>query len=297
MMVKKMIGKFKPPRVAVLIKDGTHAISDLEKANMLARAFADIHKGSRLEERYMRRKEEVLKINRNILNTKESNMSIMDTEINMSELKRALSNTAYSASGMDNLCYAMFRKLPVNILEKVLKLFNKVWNEGKLPSKWKLARILPFPKPGKDSSDPGNYRPIALTSHFGKLLEKIIVGRLNYFLEYINPIKGYQTGFRRGKSTTDALVKVCNEIEKTLVMKEVMAAVFLDIEKAYDTMWREGLLIKLGKLGINGKMYNYILDFLSPRSIRVKVADTVSDEFIVENGSLRKVLSVLYCST
>jgi len=99
MMVKKMIGKFKPPRVAVLIKDGTHAISDLEKANMLARAFADIHKGSRLEERYMRRKEEVLKINRNILNTKESNMSIMDTEINMSELKRALSNTAYSASG------------------------------------------------------------------------------------------------------------------------------------------------------------------------------------------------------
>jgi len=49
-----------------------------------------------------------------------------------------------------------------------------------------------------------------------------------------------------------------------------MAAVFLNIEKAYDTMWREGLLIKLGKLGINGKMYNYILDFLSPRSISLK---------------------------
>ena len=61
-------------------------------------------------------------------------------------------------------------------------------------------------------------------------------------------------------------VKVCNEIEKSLIMKEVMVAVFLDIQKAYDTMWREGVLIKLGKLGINGKMYNYILDFLSQLS-------------------------------
>lgn len=114
-------------------------------------------------------------------------------------------------------------------------------------------------------------------------MERIIVACLNYFLEHINPLKGYQTGFRRCKSTS-ALVKVCSEIEKSFIMKEVMVAVFLDIEKAYDTMWKEGLLIKLGKLGINGKMYNYILDFLSQRSIRVKMGDTVFDEFIVENG-------------
>ena len=80
------------------------------------------------------------------------------------------------------------------------------------------------------------------------------------------------------------VVKVCNEIEKSLVMKEVMVAVFLDIRKAYDTMWREGVLIKLGKLGINGKMYNYILDFLSQRSIRINVGDAESNEFIIENG-------------
>lgn len=255
MMVKK-IGKFEPPHVPLLIKDGTHAISDIDKANMLGRAFADMHKGSHLEERYKKRKEEVLKVNRNVLNTKESNMSIMDSEFNMSELKIALNDTAYSAPGMDYLCYAIFRKLPDNILEKVLNLFNKIWNEGKLPSKWKRAAILQFSKPGKDSSDPGNHRPIALTSHLGKLMEKIIVACLNYFLEYINPLKGYQTGFRRCKSTTDALVKVCREIGKSLIMKEVMVAVFLDIEKAHDTMWREGLLIKSGKLGNKGKMYN-----------------------------------------
>ena len=145
-MIKKMIGKCKSPHVPVLIKYGTRAISDVEKANMLGRAFAEIHKCSHLEERYKKRKEEVLKVNRNILNTKESNMSIMDCEFNMAELKRALSNPAFTAPGIDNLCYAMFRKLPNNVLEKVLNLFNKTWNEGKLPNKWKWATILPFLK-------------------------------------------------------------------------------------------------------------------------------------------------------
>ena len=67
-------------------------------------------------------------------------------------------------------------------------------------------------------------------------MEENIIACFNYFLESINPLKSYQTGFRRSKSTNDALVKVCNEIEKSLIMKEVMVAVFLDIQKAYDTM-------------------------------------------------------------
>lgn len=61
-------------------------------------------------------------------------------------------------------------------------------------------------------------------------------------------------------------------------------AVFLDIEKAYDTMWREGLLIKLDRMGIGGKMYNFILDFLSQRTFRVRVGSENSDEFTVESG-------------
>ena len=97
-------------------------------------------------------------------------------------------------------------------------------------------------------------------------------------------IREYQTGFRKSKSTTDALVKLSNEIEKSLVMKEIMVAVFLDIEKAYDTMWSEGLLIKLENIGINGKMYNYIWDFLSQRTLRSKVGDGISEEFMVESG-------------
>ena len=97
------------------------------------------------------------------------------------------------------------------------------------------------------------------------------MAHLNYFLEYKCPFKKYQTGFSKSKSTTDALVKLRNEIEKTLVMKDIMVAVSLDIENAYDTMWREGLLIKLDKMGISGRMYNYILDFYGLLAFRVYV--------------------------
>lgn len=284
MMIKKMTGRYIPPHIPVLTDRDGYYTTDVEKANILAKTFADVHKGHHLEDCFKKKKEEMLSMNEDLLTKKESNKSSIDLDFSMTELKMALKNTGYSAPGSDGLCYAMFRQLPDEVLEIILKLFNKVWEEGAIPAAWKRSTILPFHKPGKDKCDPGNYRPIALTSHLGKLMEKMVVARLNYFLEYNNLLYGYQTGFRKQRSTTDALVKLTNEIEKALTMKEAMVAIFLDIEKAYDTMWREGLLIKLNKMGIEGKMYNYILNFLSQRTLRVRVGEVLSNEFSVEGG-------------
>jgi len=200
------------------------------------------------------------------------------------ELKVALEGSGYTAPGQDQLCYAMFRQLPKEGLEIILKLFNKIWREGVMPDSWKSALILPFGKPGKDITNAGNYRPIALTSHLCKWMEKIIVCRLSYYLEQRGLLSKYQSGFRKGRSTIDALIKVSNEAEKAVSMKEVMVIVYFDIEKAYDSMWREGLLIKMEKMGIGGRLYNWVLDFLSNRTFRVKVGDAVSDDFRIENG-------------
>jgi len=109
---------------------------------------------------------------------------------------------------------------------KNVQLFNKIWKEGKMSKSWKSALILPFNKPGKDPNNVGNYRPIALTSHLCKWMEKILVQRLNYALEHRGLLAPYQSGFRKGRSTMDAVVKVSNEIEKTFKMKEIMSIVF-----------------------------------------------------------------------
>ena len=68
-----------------------------------------------------------------------------------------------------------------------------------------------------------------------------------------------------------------------LKMKELMTIVFFDIEKAYDSMWREGLLIKMNKMGIRGRFYNWVLDFISERRFKVKVGSEVSDELKIVN--------------
>lgn len=60
-----------------------------------------------------------------------------------------------------------------------------------------------------------------------------------------------------------------------------MIAVFFDIEKAYDTLWREGLLIKLNKIGIGGKFYNWVLDFLFERTFQVKIGEDLSAPYNV----------------
>jgi hypothetical protein len=108
--------------------------------------------------------------------------------------------------------------------------------------------VVPIPKTGKDSSKPENYRPIALTSCLSKSMEKMVIERLIYFVESKGYLSNYQIGFRRGRNNMDPIVCLQHEVLTAKVNKESVLAVFLDIEKAYDMMWKEGLLIKLRKM-------------------------------------------------
>uniref|UniRef100_A0A1Y1K316 Reverse transcriptase domain-containing protein n=1 Tax=Photinus pyralis TaxID=7054 RepID=A0A1Y1K316_PHOPY len=119
-----------------------------------------------------------------------------------------------------------------------------------VPSEWKQAVVVPIPKRGKDPLLAQHYRPISLTSCLGKLLEKMVNGRLQTFLERNNIYVPYQTGFRKGRSTIDHLVKLSDRILNTFDSGEHLVGVFFDIKGAYDMTWRYGinLLWKIGNL-------------------------------------------------
>lgn len=102
-------------------------------------------------------------------------------------------------------------------------------------------------------------------------MERILTKRLDYYIEKNGLISPHQSGFRKGRGTMDSVLCLKSVIRKAQSNKENVIAVFIDIEKAYDILWKEGLLIKLNKLGLSGKLYNWVLDFMNRRTIEVKV--------------------------
>ena len=86
--------------------------------------------------------------------------------------------------------------------------FNRIWMEGIIPTAWKHAVILPLRKPDKPHQDPNSYRPISLTSCMCKILERVVTDRLVHYLESNNILNPAQTGFRKGLSTIDQILKL-----------------------------------------------------------------------------------------
>ena len=128
------------------------------------------------------------------------------------------------------------KNCPKDFKNKILTLFNEVWEKGTLPKQFKHAIIVPIQKPGKDPKNPASNRPISLTPHLGKTLETIIKKRLNYLLKEQNKlITNPQAAFRRDRQTIDQVMLLENPLKTAEAKGKVVGAIFLDLEKAYDT--------------------------------------------------------------
>ena len=145
-MFQQMSGKRKHVKIPALIDGEKMAASDKEKTEVLGKAFAAVHSGEHLDKIHRQQKERVSRENGDRRERREEDMSTLDMEITMAELKLALTDTGYIPPGQDQLCYAMFRHLPAETLKLVRRLFNKMWTEGVIPSCWTTAVILPFNK-------------------------------------------------------------------------------------------------------------------------------------------------------
>jgi hypothetical protein len=200
----------------------------------------------------------------------------------LDELRKSLDNAHDTACGPDDIHYQLLEHLPESALQVLLDLMNDIWEIGDLSSIWKLANVIPIPKPGKDHSEPSNYRPIALANCVCKTMERMINARLIWFLESNGLLSNIQYGFRQSRSLLDHLVRFETFIRNAFAKKEHAVSIFFDLEKAYDTTWKYGILKDLFDTGLKGKLPNFISNFLSDREFNVRVNSTYSD--IQEQG-------------
>ena len=144
----------------------------------------------------------------------------------LSELKTAIILAGNTSVGPDDLHYSFFRHLSDATLNTILRTLNNLWQEHVFPEQWRESIIIAIPKPGKLRSNPDNYRPIALTSCFGKIFERMVSKRLSYVFEKHSMLSKYQCGFRKNHSPVDQLVRLETDIRKGFKHRQHTAAVF-----------------------------------------------------------------------
>ncbi len=145
---------------------------------------------------------------------------------------RAIARAGITSPGKDEICYIMLKHLGVLASIKQLGFYNEVWVKGKLPTGWKESVIIPIRKPGKDPSNPNIYRPIALTSHIGKIMERMITERMVFYLGSRGILSPHQSGFGRGRGTMDPIICLETGVKKAQVNKKSGMAVFFDVGKS-----------------------------------------------------------------
>ena len=114
-----------------------------------------------------------------------------------------------------------------------------------------------------------NYRPISLLPICSKILEKIIFNNIYRYLVVNDLISKHQSGYRPGESTTNQLLSIVHTIHLALDEQKEVRSIFLDMSKAFDKVWHDGLLFKLQRNGIEGQLLQLFKSYLSNRNQRV----------------------------
>ena len=281
-MVHRIGGKYKSTTVSHLCVNNNKITDTQEISDTLAQSFAYNSSTQNYSNSFNRHRgaKERAQIDFDI-----DELLVYNELFTLHELKQALQKSHDTSPGSDTVHYQPLKHLPEQSLLLLLFVFNTIWITQDFPNSWRDAIIIPIPKPGKDSSNPCNYRPIALTSCLCKTMERMVNQRLVWFLEKNNILTKHQSSFRKKRSTTDHLVKLESTIRDAFLNKRHLVSIFFDLEKAYDDMtWKHGILQDLYEAGLRGRLPMFVSSFLSDRVFRVRVGNTLSDSFTQEMG-------------
>ena len=281
---RKMKGSSESGSIPTLIDEKIRYESDQQKADALALKISENSKGINNSKKFKNRQK---KLSVKYLDKEYvTPCTEYDCEITMDELLMAIKMAKNkSAPGLDKISYEIIKHIPCRPLNILLKILNSLWKTGKILESWKTALVKPLKKPKTKPSSMDSYRPIALTSSLCKIFERIVTNRLLHFLDEGQLLTKFQAGFRKTRSTMDQLIRLQDDAQRALNHKEVVRAIFLDMTKAFDTVWIPGLLLKLRKLKIPLYIYKFIKSFLTDRKIVVEVNGTRSKQHSLYGGT------------
>ena len=215
--------------------------------------------------------------------------SIAIFNVSCEEVRNIIHSLKNSSAGHDEFPTFVGKLCVDSYIEPLTFLINSSLKTGVFPSELKLARVVPIFKAG-DSSALTNYRPISVLTFFAKVFEKIVYNKLLNFISDNNILYDNQYGFRKGRSTQQAIITLVDKIAKSQDIGDIVITLLIDLKKAFDTIDHRILLRKLYSYGIRGSMLKWMESYLTDRSQYVvfdgKVSETRSIECGVPQGSI-----------
>ena len=185
--------------------------------------------------------------------------------------------------GPNSIPPKILKKISHLISKPLSEIFNKSFSTGIFPDLLKISKINPIHK--KDSKLLiSNYRPISLLSNLNKIIEKLMFKRLYAFLEQYKCIYDLQFGFRKNHSTNHAIISIVQKIQDAIKNKKIAIGVFIDLQKAFDTVNHSILLEKLNHYGITGISNTWFKSYLTDRQQFVSISGKNSDFTTTEHG-------------
>ena len=187
----------------------------------------------------------------------------------------------HKAAVPDGIHPRILKELASELAPILCNIYQRSLRDGILPKVWKYGHVTPIFKKGKKVL-PNNYRPVSLTSIVCRVLEKLV--RKGIVAHIKSLIVDEQHGFMEGRSCSSQLISVLDVWTQILDKKESLDVVYLDFQKAFDTVPHQRLLTKLKAYGVHGSVHAWINSFLSQRKQRVVVNGAYSQWNDVTSG-------------
>uniref|UniRef100_A0A8B9CU89 Reverse transcriptase domain-containing protein n=1 Tax=Anser brachyrhynchus TaxID=132585 RepID=A0A8B9CU89_9AVES len=185
--------------------------------------------------------------------------------------------------GPDGIHPRVLSKLAEELAKPLSIIYRQSWLSGEVPVDWRLANVTPIYKKGQ-RVDPGNYRPVSLTSVPGKLMEQIILSVITLHLQGNQAIRPSQHGFMKGRTCLTNLISFYDQVTRLVDEGKAVDVVYLDFSKAFDTVSHRILLKKLAARGLDWRMLCWVKNWLDGRAQRVVVNGAKSSWRPVTSG-------------